>query len=334
MRSEISRADSRQHQILAPVNALDEVTPLMDAGAHWLYGGVLPSEWADRFPSTVLLNQRTFASAQFPSMAQLGDAVLRTREHGRAFALTLNAPFYMDEQMPLVVDLARWAVDAEVGALIVADPGLIIRLKEEGVELPLHLSTMGIAANAHSVKFYADQGINRVILPRFLSLAQISALTAAMPSMEYEAFILVGKCPHIEGLCTFVHDSPDRRWPCEWEWDLADETGDRPPVNISGHFSGIRESDRRDGCGLCALPALKTAGVSTFKIVGRGAPLRRKLQLVGQLSRLLGEIPAQQPDEAWLRRCKESYRALYGRHCSEHNCYYPEVYSGDQGPED
>ena len=326
-------ADDKSSEILAPVNALDEVTPLLEAGAHWLYGGVLPSEWADRFPSTVLLNQRTFASAQFPSMAQLGDAVLRTRDHGRAFALTLNAPFYMDEQMPLVVDLARWAVDAEVGALIVADPGLIVRLKEEGIELPLHLSTMGIAANAHSVKFYADQGINRVILPRFLSLAQISALTAAMPSMEYEAFILVGKCPHIEGLCTFVHDSPDRRWPCEWEWDLADETGDRPPVNISGHFSGIRESDRRDGCGLCALPALKTAGVSTFKIVGRGAPLRRKLQLVGQLSRLLGEMPVQ-PDEAWLRTCKESYRALYGHHCSEHNCYYPEVYSGDRGPKD
>jgi putative protease len=311
-------------EILAPVNALEEVTPLMEAGAHWLYGGVLPSEWADRFPSTVLLNQRTFASAQFPSMSQLEDAVQRTREHGGAFALTLNAPFYMDEQMPLVVELGRWAEDAGVGALIVADPGLIVSLRDEGIELPLHLSTMGIAANAHSVKFYAAQGITRIILPRFLSLAQISTLTAAMPSVEYEAFILVGKCPHIEGLCTFAHDSPDRRWPCEWEWDLADEDGDRPPVNISGHFSGTRESDRRDGCGLCALPALKAAGVSIFKVVGRGAPLQRKIHLVGQLSRLLGETPAH-PDEAWLMKCKESYRELYGHLCSEHNCYYPEV---------
>ncbi len=322
--------NSKPPEILAPVNALDEVSPLMEAGAHWLYGGVLPSEWADRFPSTVLLNQRTFASAQFPSMAELGDAVQRTREHDGAFALTLNAPFYMDEQMPLVLELARWAVDAGVGALIVADPGLIVSLRDEGVELPLHLSTMGIAANAHSVKFYASQGISRVILPRFLSLAQISHLTAAMPSVEYEAFILVGKCPHIEGLCTFVHDSPDRRWPCEWEWDLADDAGDRAPVNISGHFSGIRESDRRDGCGLCALPDLITAGVSIFKVVGRGAPLQRKLQLVGELSRLLGDMPSQ-PDEAWLKTCKESYYTLYGHQCCEHNCYYPEVDSGEQG---
>lgn len=324
MRSEIRRADDKSLEILAPVNALDEVIPLMEAGAQWLYGGVLPSEWAHRFPSTVLLNQRTFASAQFPSITQLGDAVRKTREHGGAFALTLNAPFYMDEQIPVVMELVRWAVDAGVGALIVADPGLIADLRDERVEIPLHLSTMGIAANPHSVEFFADLGISRVILPRLLSLAQISTLTAAMPSVEYEAFILVGKCPHIEGLCTFVHDSPDRRWPCEWEWDLADETGGRPPVNVSGHFSGIRESDRRDGCGLCALPALKAAGVSTFKVVGRGAPLRRKLQLVGQLSRLLAEMPAQ-IDKAWFRKCKDSYRALYGHLCSEHNCYYPEV---------
>jgi putative protease len=314
----------KSHEILAPVNALEEVVPLLEAGAHWLYGGVVPGEWADRFPTTVLLNQRTFASAQFPSMAQLGDAVLRIREHGGAFALTLNAPFYMDEQLPLVVDLAHWASDAGIGALIVADPGLISRLGEEGIELPLHLSTMGVAANAHSVKLYADLGITRVILPRFLSLEQISTLITAMPKMEYEAFVLVGKCPHIEGLCTFVHDSPDRRWPCEWEWDMADDDGNRPPVNISGHFSGIRESDRRDGCGLCALPALKAAGVSTFKVVGRGAPLERKLQLVRHLNRLLEEAPTQ-PDEAWFSKCKESYQELYGHRCCEHNCYYPEI---------
>jgi len=320
-------------QILVPVNALDEVLPLLEAGAHWLYGGVLPREWADRFPWIVPLNQRTFESAQFPSLAELEKAINRTRTKGRAFALTLNAPYYMDEQVPLVVELARWAGRAGAEALIVADPGLIVTLRKEGVELPLHLSTMGIAANARSVNFYAGHGITRVILPRFLSLAQIATLIKAMPSVEYEAFILVGKCPHIEGLCTFIHDSPDRRWPCEWPWDLADETGGHPPGNISKHFAGIRESDRRDGCGLCALPALKAAGVSIFKIVGRGAPLERKLQLVRQLSRLMKEMPPEL-DETWLRMCKESYRELYGHRCSEHNCYYPEVYSEHRGPKE
>lgn len=320
-----------ESEILAPVNKLEEVVPLLEAGAHWLYGGVLPDEWSDRFPSTVLLNQRTFTGAQFPSIAQLREAVLKTRDHGGSFALTLNAPFYMDEQVPLVLDLARWAFDSGIGALIVADPGLITRLKEEGIELPLHLSTMGVAANASSVDLYAGLGVTRVILPRFLDLAQISVLTAGNPSMEFETFILVGKCPHIEGVCTFVHDSPDRRWPCEWEWDLTDEAGGQPFASVTEHFTGIRESDRRDGCGLCALPALIGSGITIFKVVGRGAPLHRKIQLVDQLGRLLGDAPAV-PDKEWLERCREVYRVLYGHLCSEHNCYYPEVYPTYQGP--
>ena len=54
---------TRPPEILAPVNAPGEVEALLDAGAHWLYGGVLPAEWSRSFPSTVLLNQRTFANA-------------------------------------------------------------------------------------------------------------------------------------------------------------------------------------------------------------------------------------------------------------------------------
>lgn len=317
-------------EILAPVNAVAEVEPLLHAGAHWLYGGVLPVEWQDRFPSTVLLNQRTFPSAQFPSMGAFEKALRSADDHGGKIALTLNAPFYMDEQLPLVLDLARWAADSGAGALIVADPGLILELGREGIGLPLHLSTMGVAANGHAVRLYADHGVTRVILPRFLTLDQISALTAAAPAVEFEAFVLVGKCPNIEGVCTFVHDSPDRRWPCEWEWEL-DEEGDLPPGNIAAHFAGMRSSDRRDGCGLCALPRLLAAGVGTFKVVGRGAPLERKLKLVGELSRLIGEMPSS-PEGEWTQSCLDSYRSLYGRSCSGHNCYYPELWQPDGEP--
>jgi putative protease len=324
LKSRINKTGGNRPEILAPVNALSEVEPLLDAGAHWLYGGVIPAEWAGRFPTTVLLNQRTFAGAQFATLADLQEAVTQTRDRGGAFALTLNAPFYMDEQMSLALELGRLAADTGVSALIVADPGLIIRIRDEGIDLPLHLSTMGIAANHRSVKLFADLGVTRVILPRFLTLDQIFTLAKSAPYVDYEAFILVGKCPHIEGVCTFVHDSQDQRWPCEWEWDLEDGSRGALPVNISKHFAGIRESDRRDGCGLCALPALKASGVSTFKIVGRGAPLKRKLQLVQQLGLLMKKMP-EQSDKTWIERCMTSYKEIYGHPCCEHNCYYPDA---------
>ena len=81
----------------------------------------------------------------------------------------------------------------------------------------------------------------------------------------------------------------------------------------------------------CALPALRASGVCIYKIVGRGAPLSRKLQLAGRLQRLLEEMPASL-DEKWFQVCRDSYRDLFGHPCSEHNCYYPEVLSGEPGP--
>ncbi|UCG37966.1 MAG: U32 family peptidase [bacterium] len=311
-------------QILAPVNALAEVEPLLEAGADWLYGGCLPGEWTERYPATVLLNQRTFASAQFASLDELEAAVRMARRSGGRFALTLNAPFYMDEQMELALDMAGWAADVGVGALIVADPGLMVRVREAGIAVPMHLSTMGLGSNAPAVRLFAELGVTRVILPRFLNLRQVAMLVEQVPEVEYEAFILVGKCPNVEGVCTFLHDSPDLRWPCEWDWEISGPCGERAPEAVTLHFKGMRDTDRRDACGLCALPALLSGGVNIFKVVGRGAPLDRKVLMVTRLRRLMaGAREGSGPQ--WIQGCMEAYRSLFGHPCSPQNCYYPEA---------
>ena len=311
-------------EILAPINALHEVEPLLEAGATWLYGGVLPLEWKDKYPSTVLLNQRTFSSAQFSSLEALESAVWSTRMGGGSFALTLNAPFYMDEQMPAVLDLLRWAKEIQVDAVIAADPGLMAVMDREGVRIPVHLSTMGLASNVSAVKLYQRLGVDRIILPRFLNAGQIGDMVSGVPEMEFEAFVLVGKCPNIEGVCSFVHDSSDQRWPCEWRWVLERKDPAAPPAPVSKHYTDLAASDRRDGCGLCAVPLLASTGVSSFKVVGRGAPLARKVQLVDRRNNLIASMPPS-TDADWVERCREEYRANFGHPCTPHNCYYPEV---------
>jgi len=293
MRPEMNGTRNTPPEILAPVNTLDEVGPLLEAGADWLYGGVLPREWRNRYPSTVLLNQRTFASAQFSSMSELAAAVKRTRDAAGFFALTLNAPFYMDEQIPPVLDIVRWAAGNGVSAIIAADPGLM----------------------------------TRVILPRSLTTEQIASLIRQAPEVEYEAFILVGRCPNIEGLCTFEHDSPSGRWPCEWEWTLSKEGGGLPPEPVMAHFDGIKAAGRRQGCGLCALLVLTAAGVGAFKIVGRGASSSRKVGLVRQVKRLI-KLADGEPDDGWVEECLWAYKQMFGHPCSIHDCYYPEFREG------
>ena len=327
MSSETDRSSDSPPDILAPVNALEEVEPLLEAGADWLYGGILPPEWGSRYPSTVLLNQRTFASAQFSSMSEMEGAVRSTRDVCRCFALTLNAPFYMDEQIPLVLDLVRWAAGSGVSALIVADPGLIVRIREEEIDIPLHLSTMGLGTNHLAVGLFEELGVTRVILPRFLTVGQISRLVGGAPGVEYEAFILVGRCPNIEGVCTFLHDSPSGRWPCEWRWTLTGTDGGPPPKPVAAHFEGMKAADRRQGCGLCDLPDLMDAGVGAFKIVGRGAPLFRKVSFVRQVRRL-AEVARRGPGTRWVEECSRVYEELFGHPCSLNDCYYPSQREG------
>ena len=52
------------------------------------------------------------------------------------------------------------------------------------------------------------------------------------------------------------------------------------------------QSDRRHGCGLCAIPHLARIGIDGLKLVGRGAPAARKIahvRLVRQMLDLAGE---------------------------------------------
>ena len=314
-------------EILAPVNDVGEVKPLLEAGAHWLYGGCLPRQWSQRYPATVPLNQRTFASAQIRSLEDLSTVVSLTNEVGGRFALTLNAPFLMDEQYPPALELARLAEDMGVCALIVADPGLVRVIRQEGINLPIHLSTMAVASNSSAVDLFRSMGVQRIVLPRFLDLKEVASLCAESPQIDFEVFILVGKCPHIEGMCSFLHDSSAGRWPCEWAYSVTCADGSAPPEGIGPAIDGVRTTDRRDGCGLCALPALIKAGVSTFKIVGRGASQERKVSLVKALSETVEQMPGD-PDEDWFAHCREVYSSLFGKACLAHNCYFTEIRDG------
>jgi putative protease len=90
------------------------------------------------------------------------------------------------------------------------------------------------------------------VLPRFLGLKEVASLCKDSPEMDFEVFILVGKCPNIEGMCSFLHDNSDGRWPCEWAYSVTCADGSAPPDGIGTAIDGVRSTDRRDGCGLCA----------------------------------------------------------------------------------
>ncbi|WP_372770891.1 tRNA 5-hydroxyuridine modification protein YegQ [Pseudoalteromonas sp.] len=122
-------------------------------------------------------------------------------------------------------------------ALIMSDPGLIMLVREKWPDMPIHLSVQANAVNYATVKFWAQQGIERVILSRELSLEEIGQIRELCPETELEVFVHGALCMAYSGRC-LLSGYINKRDPnqgtctnaCRWEYDVKPgketETGD------------------------------------------------------------------------------------------------------------
>ncbi|WP_161807391.1 peptidase U32 family protein [Geoalkalibacter ferrihydriticus] len=318
-------------KIISPVDNLAEAQELLNEGADELYGGYVPPAWEQKFGQPASINQRTFAAAQIGSFEELSAIISLAHGRGRGFSLTLNAPFYAEAMLPHLLDYVDEAVAAGVDGIILADLVLLRLLARRHPHLELHASTLAHLGNSEAVKFYQAQGVRRVVLPRHLNLAEMAAIVKRVPGVLFDAFMLVGKCPNTEGLCTFHHTSPDRIWPCEIPYTL---TALSEPVTPQLKAAMERQrswstTNRRHGCGLCAIPHLAAAGIFGLKLVGRGAPAAQKIKNI-QLVRSFQELAVEETDfDSYRRRARQAHHQRFGSLCSPNVCYYPEFYEAE-----
>lgn len=319
-------------RIISPVDHLSETASLLQAGADELYGGFVPPEWREGFNLLASLNQRTFAAAQISSETELAEIIRLTHAAGRHFALTLNAPFYSDAQLPLLLDYVDRMVALGVDGLILADLGLLRLLQGRYPTIELHASTMAHISNSGTLRFYAAQGIQRAILPRHLTVREMADIAAAVPEVRCDAFLLVGKCPNTEGLCTFHHASPDRIWPCELPYEISPaEVGEPSPAlqAAMARQGSWSRTDRRHGCGLCAIPHLNRSGIDGLKLVGRGAPTAQKVSNILLTREFLNLAEAEPDFDVYRRRAMVAHHTRFGAACHPNICYYPELLSDE-----
>jgi putative protease len=132
-------------------------------------------------------------------------------------------------------------------ALIMADPGLIMMVRERWPEMPIHLSVQANTVNYATVKFWQSLGISRVILSRELSLEEIAEIRQQCPDIELEVFVHGALCIAYSGRCLlsgyFNHRDPNQGTctnSCRWDYKVspavADATGDlhvASPVSVS-----------------------------------------------------------------------------------------------------
>lgn len=285
-------------KILAPVDSLDEVGALIESGADELYGGFVPREWEKSYKAVGSINKRTFREAQFETAETLRAAVALAHNMGARFFLTLNNDFYTDEQMPAVLDQAELAEDIGIDALIVSDIALILGIKRLELETETHLSVLAAAMNSGAVRFFKELGVARVVLDRSVGPAAAAGIIAAEPGVEYESFLMYGKCPNVEGYCSFFHhNDPDHNWPCG--------------------------ASRGSACGLCAYRDFDKAGLTAAKIAGRGRKTEDKLKAVKALAAVRDLAESNASPEVFVRGAQKASRDIAGLACDPASCYFP-----------
>lgn len=324
--------------IASPISTLAEVDSLAAMGASEFYCGVSLQSWASRYGDAAWLNRRG-AGAANPGPEELGKIAQKAADMGIPVAVPLNAPYYTAEQLPVLLDLCAALEESGVSSVIVSDPGLMLALRASGSALKITASSVAAIRNRRSAAFYRDLGLQRLILPRHLTVADIVRIRKAVGDIELEVFGLNDGCVYEEGFCATTHAAGAF---CLTEWDyalqrldgraLSEQERQAFDANVQDYRSwiwhlancGYRMSARQlpnGPCGLCAVWDFCQAGIDCLKIVGREAHPSRKLRSL-QLLRTVVELVDQGASRDEVRDYARELRDTPELCGSGYMCYY------------
>lgn len=188
----VQRDPSRQIstlELVCPAGTPAALRTAVDAGAHTVYCGFRDDT-----------NARNFPGLNF-SRDELRDGVAYAHDNGADVLAAINT-------FPTAGKVDTWhkAIDdaAELGvdAIILADIGLADYTQKNHPNIRRHLSVQAAASTPEGINYYANTfGIQRVVLPRVLTLPEIKTLNE-LTDVETEIFVFGGLCVMAEGRCS------------------------------------------------------------------------------------------------------------------------------------
>lgn len=269
-------------ELLSPAGDLMKLKYAFAYGADAVYAGV------PRFSLRTKENEFNREAVE--------EAIAISRKLGKKIYLTLNI-FPHNRKLESFRESLEWMEELKPDAIIVSDPGIILFSRKYCPSIPLHLSTQANTVNWASVKFWMEQGINRIILSRELSIDEITEIRQRVPEIELETFVHGAICVAYSGRCLlsnyFMHRDPNQgtcAHSCRWDYKIYGDSDfeksetfspvkgqyyleerERPGqlLPIDEDESGTYIMNSRDLCAIQLLDKLKKAGVNSFKIEGR-----------------------------------------------------------------
>ena len=212
-------AAPRAPELLAPAGSLAMMRTAFAFGADAVYAG------QPRYSLRVRNNH-------FDRIDALAAGIAEAHAAGKAFHVVANIYPHNVKVRSFVDDIAP-VIELGPDALIMADPGLMMLVRERWPDMPIHLSVQANTTNFAAVRFWHGVGLRRIILSRELSLDEIAEIRQACPDIELEVFVHGALCIAYSGRCLlsgyFNHRDPNQGSctnSCRWDYRLHEAQED------------------------------------------------------------------------------------------------------------
>ncbi|WP_375178823.1 U32 family peptidase [Enterococcus rotai] len=252
----------KRPEVLAPAGTLEKLKTAIHYGADAVYIGGnaygLRSR-AGNFTKEDMIEGVAFAN-----------------EHGAKVYVAANMVTHEGNQEG-AGDFFREIRDVGISAVIVSDPALIEICAAEAPGLPIHLSTQASATNYETLEFWKNEGLERVVLAREVSMDEVAEIRKNT-DVEIEAFIHGAMCISYSGRCTLSNHMSMRdanrggcSQSCRWKYELYDMPfgGERTSLTDKGEVEEEFSMSAVDMAMIQHIPELIQNGVDSFKIEGR-----------------------------------------------------------------
>lgn len=244
----------KELELLAPAGSLKTLKAVIHAGADAVYlGGNMfgARAYANNFNEEELLEAIRFGHI-----------------HGRKIILAVNT-LLKKYELGQLYDYLHPYYEAGLDAVIVQDMGVMEFIKTHFPNLPIHTSTQMTITNVEGARLLKEQGVERVVTAREMSLEEIQRIHDEV-GVELESFIHGALCYCYSGQCLFssiIGGRSGNRGRCAQPCRLSYEVlqGEK---SLTGHHATPILS-LKDMCTLPFLYELADHGVYSFKIEGR-----------------------------------------------------------------
>lgn len=239
-------------ELLAPAGSLEKIKYAFMYGADAVYFGYK--------------NYSLRANAKNLDLDEIKTAVEYAHSLGKKVYVTVNIVFH-NEDFKGLKDYLIYLSEIHVDAIITSDVAVMNMIRENNIDLCIHVSTQASILNYEAALFYKKLGATRVVLAREASEEDIKRIKRET-GLEIECFVHGAMCTSISGRCVLSNYCTNRdsnrggcaqicRWTFDYEKDgekICEEPFSMTPKDLN------------------MVPFIKDmidAGVNSFKIEGR-----------------------------------------------------------------